>query len=36
MNKVISYQVADSIDIKSLKAAFTGKLIYGDADELFY
>lgn len=36
MNKVISYQVADSIDIKSLKAAFKGKLIYEDSDELFY
>ena len=36
MYKVISYQVADSIDIKGLKAAFTGELGYGDADELFY
>jgi len=36
MYKVISYQVADSIDLKSLKAAFTGKLIYGDSEELFY
>ena len=36
MYKVISYQIADSIDIKNLKAAFTGELIYGDADELFY
>jgi required for meiotic nuclear division protein 1 len=36
MYKVISYQIADSIDIKSLKAAFKGELVYGDADELFY
>lgn len=36
MYKIISYQVADSIDIKGLKAAFTGELGYGDADELFY
>jgi required for meiotic nuclear division protein 1 len=36
MYKVISYQIADSIDIKNLKAAFTGKLIYSDSEELFY
>lgn len=36
MYKVISYQIADSIDIKNLKAAFTGELIYSDSDELFY
>lgn len=36
MYKVISYQVADSIDLKSLKAAFNEKLGYSDADELFY
>jgi uncharacterized Rmd1/YagE family protein len=36
MYKVISYQVADSIDIKSLKAAFREELIYGESDELFY
>lgn len=36
MNKVISYQVADSIDIRSVKAAYRGELIYGDSDELFY
>jgi required for meiotic nuclear division protein 1 len=36
MYKVISYQIADSIDIKNLKAAFTGKLLYSDSDELFY
>jgi required for meiotic nuclear division protein 1 len=36
MYKVVSYQIADSIDLKSLKAAFTGELIYSDSDELFY
>ena len=36
MYKVVSYQIADSIDIKNLKAAFTGELIYSDSDELFY
>lgn len=36
MYKVISYQVADSIDLKSLKSAFNGDLMYNDADELFY
>jgi len=36
MYRVIAYQIADSIDIKNLKAAFTGKLIYSDSEELFY
>jgi required for meiotic nuclear division protein 1 len=36
MYKVISYQIADSIDLKSLKAAFTGELLYSDSEELFY
>jgi uncharacterized Rmd1/YagE family protein len=36
MNKVISYQVADSIDIKSLKASFKGTIYYSDSAELFY
>lgn len=36
MHKVISYQVADSIDIKSLKTAFKAELCYSDSDELFY
>lgn len=36
MYKVISYQIADSIDIKTCKANFKANLIYGDADELFY
>jgi uncharacterized Rmd1/YagE family protein len=34
--KVISYQVADSIDIKTLKPAFKAHLHYSDADELFF
>lgn len=34
--KVVSYQVADSIDLKSLKAAFNEYPAYSDADELFY
>lgn len=34
--KVISYQVADSIDIKSLRSAFKGLLHFSDSDELFY
>jgi uncharacterized Rmd1/YagE family protein len=36
MYKVIAYQIADSIDIKTFKLNFKGDLIYGDSDELFY
>src|SRR5215510_13724455 len=36
MYRVISYQVADSIDIKNCKINFKAELVYGDADELFY
>ncbi len=36
MYKVISYQVADSIDIKSCKINFKAELVYGDSEELFY
>lgn len=36
MYKVISYQVADSIDIKACKASFKSELLYSDSDELFY
>jgi len=36
MLKVISYQIADTIDTKQFKAAFTGEIYYADADELFY
>jgi len=34
--QVISYQIADSIDIKLFKAAFKAEIHYSDADELFY
>ncbi len=34
--KVISYQVADNIDVKKFKAAFTANIHYADAEELFY
>lgn len=36
LQKVLSYQIADSIDIKAFKAAFKADLHYADADELFY
>src|SRR6185312_8939773 len=36
MLQVRSYQIADSIDIKQLKASFREELLHGDADELFY
>ena len=36
LQQVLSYQIADSIDIKMFKSAFKGDLIYGDTDELFY
>ena len=36
MLNVSSYQIADSIDIKQLKAAFKAEIHYGDSDELFY
>jgi uncharacterized Rmd1/YagE family protein len=34
--KVKSFQVADSIDIKSFKAAYAAKTNFADSDELFY
>jgi uncharacterized Rmd1/YagE family protein len=34
--KVHSYQIADSIDIKQFKTAFTAAIYHADADELFY
>ncbi len=34
--KVISFQVADSIDLKQFRTAFTAKIHYADTDELFY
>jgi uncharacterized Rmd1/YagE family protein len=36
MFQVLSYQVADSIDIKQFKSAFKAELHYSDSDELFY
>jgi hypothetical protein len=34
--KVISFQIADSIDIKLFKSTFPATTHYSDADELFY
>jgi uncharacterized Rmd1/YagE family protein len=34
--QVLSYQIADSIDIKTFKSAFKAELYFGDTDELFY
>ena len=34
--RIVSYQVADSIDLKNLKADFKTKPVYSDTDELFY
>ena len=36
MKKVISYQVADSIDIKSFKTAFEATVQFSDSAEIFY
>ncbi len=36
LQQVLSYQIADSIDIKTFKSAFKADLSYSDADELFY
>ena len=36
MQYVFSYQIADSIDIKSFKNAFKAEIHYSDSDELFY
>ena len=36
MFQVLTYQVADSIDIKQFKSAFKAELYYSDSDELFY
>src|SRR5262245_35329953 len=36
LNRVVSYQAADFIDIKSIKEVITGNLLYKDASELFY
>lgn len=34
--KALSYQIADSIDLRSFKAAFPAEVYRSDADELFY
>jgi uncharacterized Rmd1/YagE family protein len=36
MMQVLSYQIADSIDIRSFRAFFKARLVHYDADELFY
>jgi len=36
MLQVLSYQISDSIDIKSFKSFFKAELYHIDADELFY
>jgi uncharacterized Rmd1/YagE family protein len=36
LQQVLSYQIADSIDIKAFRPVFKSELYYGDADELFY
>ncbi len=36
VHKVVSYQAADFIDIKNLRQAINGNLLYKDASELFY
>ena len=36
LQQVLSYQIADSIDIKMFKSAFKADLYFNDTDELFY
>jgi uncharacterized Rmd1/YagE family protein len=36
MSKVLSFHIADSIDIKAFKTIFTAELLHSDSDELFY
>ncbi|MDB4918666.1 RMD1 family protein [Mucilaginibacter sp.] len=36
LQQVLSYQIADSIDIKTFKSAFKSDLYFSDTDELFY
>lgn len=36
MLKVVSFQIAESIDIKQFRQAFTASLTHADSDELFY
>ena len=33
--RVLSYQIADSIDVKQFKSVFKGELYYSDSDEYF-
>src|SRR5579859_6353681 len=36
MPQVVSYQIADSIDVRALRAAYKEGIHHYDADELFY
>lgn len=36
MFKVLAFQIADSIDIRNFKSAFTAEIYHSDNDELFY
>ncbi|HWB25274.1 MAG TPA: RMD1 family protein [Chitinophagaceae bacterium] len=36
MLRVLSYQIADSIDIKQFKTAFTAEIYHAETDELYY
>src|ERR1041384_7815025 len=36
MIKILSSQIAGSVDIKSFKATYHAELIFSDSDELFY
>jgi uncharacterized Rmd1/YagE family protein len=36
LQQVLSYQIADNIDIKMFKSAFKSDLYFNDTDELFY
>ena len=36
MHTVVSFQVADGIDLKNVKSNFSGELLFSDSDELFY
>ncbi len=36
LQQVLSYQIADSIDIRMFKSAFKADLYFNDTDELFY
>ncbi len=36
MYTVLSFQISDSIDVKSFKSIFKAELIFNDTDELFY